>query len=158
MTIMDGETLSRFLDKVEVNQETGCWIWVASINRHGYGQFNSNGTMKLAHRVSFEHFVSNPNGFQVRHKCPCGPNKMCVNPEHLRLGTNDDNVQDRLLSGGYTSAKAIAIEKYMLSEEDILAIRALHLTNRFSNSEISVLFNVEVLCIELVLKGLRNGK
>lgn len=157
-TIMDDETLSRFLDKVEVNQDTGCWIWVASLNRHGYGQFNCGGTMILAHRVSFEHFVEDPDGLQVRHKCPCGANKKCVNPEHLRLGTNEDNVLDRKSEGGYMSAKAVAMEKYLLSENDVSAIRAMHLTGRFSNSEISGLFNIESLCVELSLRGLRNGK
>jgi hypothetical protein len=78
----------RFLAKVEV-ETGGCWRWSAYINRHGYGTFSIAPAMALAHRVSYRLFVSEiPDGLVIDHLCE---NHQCVNPQHLRAVTQQQN-------------------------------------------------------------------
>lgn len=86
----------RFWSKVDMNPHH-CWEWQAGKNQYGYGRYWHDGKLRAAHRVSFEHF----NGYlssklDVLHKCD---NPSCVNPDHLRLGTHQDNMDDRGAKG-----------------------------------------------------------
>jgi hypothetical protein len=77
----------------KVNKTSGCWIWTAA-NKDGYGRYSNSG---YAHRISWEmHFGKIPAGMFVCHKCDNPP---CVNPDHLFLGTNQDNVNDMRAKG-----------------------------------------------------------
>ena len=83
---------SRFWSKVDKNNIKECWGWTASLNNKGYGQFYTGKTMMTAHRTSWMLTNGNiPKGLNVLHKCD---NPLCVNPEHLFLGTLSDNMQD----------------------------------------------------------------
>ncbi len=64
---------------------TGCWIWLASIGSHGYGQTCEPGRgVTVAHRTSYRAFVGEiPDGMLVQHSCD---NHWCVAPHHLSLG------------------------------------------------------------------------
>lgn len=77
----------------------GCWSWKGGKNQKGYGAFEiqvGNGKRNTiqAHRASWMcHFGEIPVGLQVMHKCD---NRECTNPEHLQIGTNKDNVDDKV--------------------------------------------------------------
>lgn len=89
----------RFWDKVDMglplngSTPARCWLWTGAKNRDGYGNFGltSKKTM-LSHRVSWM-FQNGPIpvGMNVLHRCD---NPDCVNPFHLFLGTQKDNVDD----------------------------------------------------------------
>lgn len=69
----------RFWSKVEFTES--CWLWLASRNRSGYGQFNASGRSVLAHRWAYEQLVGPiPRGLSVDHLCRT---PACVRPEHL---------------------------------------------------------------------------
>ena len=75
-----------------------CWLWSAYITPHGYGQTRIGGRglneAMLAHRLSWLVNVGEiPEGMHVLHKCDNPP---CCNPNHLFLGTNLDNIKDRV--------------------------------------------------------------
>lgn len=84
----------RFWSKVDVQGEDACWLWQASEGAHGYGQYRFKGTIDKAHRVAYE--LTNgtiPDGMWVLHRCD---NRLCCNPNHLRLGSADDNVSEEI--------------------------------------------------------------
>jgi len=77
--------------------DSGCWVWLGSLN-NGYGQFRrEDGSIILSHRYSYMlHNDSAIDGLVVMHKCD---NPKCVNPDHLMLGTQAENVQDMRQKG-----------------------------------------------------------
>lgn len=79
----------RFWAKVQKTES--CWLWTASANSHGYGHIWVDGQARHAHRVSWE-LTSGPisDGMFLDHRCA---NKRCVNPAHLRIVTNAQNLQ-----------------------------------------------------------------
>lgn len=88
--------IARFWSKVKVTSDIdSCWEWQASKgNKYGHGQFYANGKRDFSHRVSWK--IKNgaiPNKMCVLHKCD---NPSCVNPNHLFLGTRQDNTRDML--------------------------------------------------------------
>ena len=87
---------SRFEEKY-VKQD--CWFWVAGKRgNNNYGGFRvSKEKIMLAHNVSYELYVEPiPKGMRVLHTCD---NPLCVNPSHLFLGTQQDNIKDRDMKG-----------------------------------------------------------
>lgn len=98
MPVITAKAEARFWPKVAVQSEDKCWEWLAAKHGHGYGMFYTGrnikrGQMEFAHRVSYE--LANGQfdySLCVMHTCD---NMSCVNPSHLRLGTQLDNIQDR---------------------------------------------------------------
>lgn len=85
----------------------GCWMWVGGKGSHGYGSMMIEKTpaarFETAHRLSWIFHVGEiPNGMQVLHKCDT---RLCVNPEHLFLGTQRDNIDDCIAKGRFQYIK-----------------------------------------------------
>lgn len=82
--------------RVYINPETKCWEWTAG-RKGRYGLFSIDGHPHRTHRVSYETFKGPiPEGLMVCHACD---NTLCVNPSHLWLGTQLDNMQDMISKG-----------------------------------------------------------
>jgi hypothetical protein len=82
---------------IKVKRSDGCWLWMGNKSKTGYGNFHAFGKEMRAHRYSYIlHNGPIPEGICVLHRCDNPP---CVNPVHLFLGTNEDNVRDKLQKG-----------------------------------------------------------
>lgn len=89
------ELKQRFLAQCTPEPNTGCWLWEGP--GKVYGDMRVDYTYVPAHRFSYETFVGSiPEGMMACHKCDT---PMCVNPEHLFLGTNLDNMTDAIRKG-----------------------------------------------------------
>jgi predicted XRE-type DNA-binding protein len=121
-----------------VRRGEGCWDWLGYIDSGGYGRINVGGTPKLASRVSYLlHYGDVPKGKVVCHKCD---NPKCVNPEHLFIGSQADNVRD-MHDKGRARKRALfgeAHSRSKLTEDMVRGIRNCAL----SNTEAAELFGI----------------
>ena len=82
---------------LHVEKTEACWRWNGATDRAGYGQLGIDGKTRRAHRVSWElHYGPIPGGQWVLHRCDTPP---CVRPDHLFLGTSEDNSADMWAKG-----------------------------------------------------------
>lgn len=115
--------IDRFWLSVDPGPSDQCWEWKRHLDKGGYGHIMDTGKIRGAHRVSYElHHGRIPDGMHVRHRCD---NPACVNPAHLELGTNAENVADKFIRGRSASGPAIVRQATLkLTPELVLAIRA----------------------------------
>lgn len=112
-------TKVKFLERIK--KTDACWLWTAGTTRtkrhgYGYGKFYISGKRYVAHRMSYMLFNGPiPWDKLVRHTCD---NKLCVNPDHLILGTKADNSEDAVKRGRVGCQKlnpeAVKVIKWML--------------------------------------------
>lgn len=94
---------------------SGCWEWKKSLASSGYGQIRWNGINTRANRASYIAFKGEiPTGMVVRHTCD---NKLCINPDHLLIGTSQQNSTDMVERG--RQAKGTKNGRCKLSEEQV---------------------------------------
>jgi HNH endonuclease len=122
-------------------RKPGCWLWTGSTGSKGYGQINrGDGRPERAHRVAWMKFRGPiPDGLHVLHRCD---NPGCVNPDHLFLGTDGDNMYDKTSKGRHN--------KQILSTADVKEIRAAPKYARFNAAVFAERFGVTVSCIKQV--------
>lgn len=101
---------------------SGCWLWTGYATGSGYGATRRAGKWVLAHRLSYElHTSAIDSGTVVRHRCD---NPICVNPDHLEIGSVGDNVRDSVRRGRISRGEDRPAAKLTVAQ--VIAIRALH--------------------------------
>lgn len=119
----DGRRVAFFWSHVQITP--GCWLWTASTNAKGYGQFGvANGRCVLTHRFSFELHHGPLDGRWALHRCDNPP---CVNPDHLYAGTVTENVRDMLARGRHVTPRGEASPNAVLTDEQVREIRQRHI-------------------------------
>ncbi len=90
---MNRDTIARFEEKSIPEPNSGCHLWLAAVDKDGYGVFQlRKGKTTRAHRLAYELYKGvAPGRLKVCHSCDV---TSCVNPDHLFLGTSDDNNKD----------------------------------------------------------------
>lgn len=123
--------MKRFTDKIKKTKT--CWLWTGCL-ADGYGKFSLTGKMVRAHRFAYELWVGPiPEGQIVRHTCHV---RACVNPDHLVLGTHQDNMDDRGVAD--RQARGEVQGSSILTKEQVVEIYTSHGTT----VEIANNFNV----------------
>jgi hypothetical protein len=155
-----------------VNKTESCWLWTGAVFKGiGYGQLTIREGKKVtprgAHRISWELNVGPiPDGLFVLHNCPGGDNKLCVNPDHLYLGTHQVNMDDAANKGQMPSGKRnglilhpesvvrgerVAVAK--LNDELVRGIRSEYDGSRGCISRLSRKYKVDRNRIRLIVDG-----
>ena len=112
------ELIKRFENKIFYSP-CGCWLWVGSSFKHGYGLITINYKHKLAHRVSYELFKGKiRKGLKILHSCD---NPGCVNPDHLSQGTQLENIKQRGIRKRSARGESVGIS--VLNSLYVLIIR-----------------------------------
>lgn len=141
--------IERLINKTFFEPNCGCWLFIGHPTHNGYGLLmNPQGKVTTAHRVSWElHRGPIPEGMQVLHKCDI---RCCVNPDHLFLGTNNDNIKDKVLKNRQSRLFGEKNPSVKLNRDKVLYIRK----SEKSDRELSLKFNVSLSAI----KSVKNGK
>lgn len=101
---MKSDLQTRIASNAYASPQSGCWIWQLGMGRDGYGKIKINKKTVRAHRASWLAFRGEiPESMLICHKCD---NPMCVNPDHLFLGTPMDNMRDKVEKGRWRGGPA----------------------------------------------------
>jgi hypothetical protein len=138
----------RFWNKV--NKTDSCWLWTAVLDQAGYGQFRVSGRTVRAHRYSWE--LSNgrpiPNGLHACHRCDV---RQCVNPDHLFLGTDQDNVDDRGDKGRTVTMRGEHHGNASLNWDKVREIRLLSKLTILGTKDIASLYGVQPSAVSKII-------
>jgi hypothetical protein len=135
--------------EAKINRTDTCWLWTGKKHVRGYGRFRLANKWVLAHRASWMLFCGPiPDGQLVLHYCDT---PACVNPQHLFLGTQLDNMQDC-----YSKRRMYRFEialgecnpAHKITVGDVHAIRALH--GALTLDELAMHFNISRAAIGLI--------
>lgn len=145
-----GTTIERFERMIAVGS-SDCWYWTGSVNRLGYGIFVALNETK-AHRVAYKLFCGEiPEGLFVLHKCDT---RCCVNPDHLMLGTQADNVKDMVSKG---RAKQIPLYGEKNPQSKLTVSQVKEIRCRVKNGEtqrsMCTIFGVSPMTISRLVRG-----
>ncbi len=140
----------RFWSKVDRRGPDDCWLWIGGSTNRGYGIFHVSRQSRRAHRISWEiAYGVIPDGLVVRHKV-CN-NTLCVNPRHLALGTQKENIQDKFIHKTCARGETHGLAK--LTEESVRKIRKMYKSGSLTKREIARIFGVDPNAIQSVLNG-----
>ena len=148
-----------FWSKVDKKGPDDCWEWTAAKNRFGYGQIRISGKTVLAHRASWElanGSIPKGRGYHgtcVLHHCD---NKTCVNPKHLFLGTQADNIHDMERKGRQRHPRGEVHGRSKLSEQNVHEIRSLLKAGQIQR-EIASVYDVDETTICNISTGYSWG-
>lgn len=128
--------------------KTQCDIWDGAKTPKGYGSIHVAGKTAYLHRYTYEQNHGEiPEGYVVRHKCDT---PACYNPDHLELGTYQDNSQDMVNRGRSTRGERNKHAK--LTAEDVMAIRNTYASGGYLQKELAAKYGVTLATINDILK------
>lgn len=145
------KTLEDRLSDMLQETESGCWEFVGCRNIKGYGKINIGGMGRLAHRVCWElHFGPIPIGMHVLHECDNPP---CCNPNHLKLGNDQDNCDDKFNRKRNYNAKGMEHGNALLNEDNVRQIKRFLHSKQYTQVELANMFNVTRQAIWAIAHG-----
>lgn len=136
----------RFWPKVIKKGPNLCWEWRAALS-NGYGKFAAGDRVVRAHRFSWELFYGPvPPGLYVLHRCD---NRRCVNPSHLFLGTNAENLADMVAKG-----RSLRGERHGNAKLTTEQVQQIHvLSDSLMQKEIASLLGIGQQQVSRIVRG-----
>lgn len=142
----------KLFERLAITDE-GCWEFLGGRTGANYGMVSMGSrNLRGAHVLAYEYFNEPvPDGLQVLHKCDNPP---CCNPDHLFVGTLQDNKDDEVAKGRHAYGERVGNHK--LTEEDVHEIREL-LSQGYSLASIGRAFDVTKQAIYWIREGKNWG-
>lgn len=145
----------KFWSKVLKGADDECWEWAGACHPFGHGQVCYGGKVLYAHRVSYEFNIGPiPEGMTVMHLCD---NPKCVNPAHLQVGTQAENLKHMRKHGrGFTPphrSESVRNKNSKLNPDKVRKIRELHANSDLEICDIANRYGVSASCITGVVYG-----
>lgn len=146
---MQRTTRERFLCNVQIGDDHACWLWRGRIVKGGYGGFSGDG-QNMAHRYAYQSMVGPiPAGLFVCHSCDI---RNCVNPAHLWVGTNQQNMDDMCRKGRSPHLPGERNPFAVLTDDTARAVIAAA-SEAVTHSDIAARFGVSRSTVGLLLAG-----
>lgn len=129
--------------------ESGCWEWQGNVfTETGYGSITIDGKSQATHRVSYQlHIGEIPRGLMVLHKCN---NRICVNPDHLYVGTHNNNMKDM---ANANSVKGEKNGNSVLTKNDVIEIKKLIKSRMITYQQIADKFEIGRQTVKDIASG-----
>jgi hypothetical protein len=137
----------------DIKGPTDCWLWRGAVDRDGYGTRSDWGRTRHVHTIAWE--LSNgrslPSGYVVRHSCDV---RVCINPAHLLLGTQQENIADRQARDRAAKGERNGVSK--LTADQVRAMRAEYVRGRNGGyARLARKYNVSPRAVFFIIKGQR---
>lgn len=128
-------------DRIDTIPETGCWLYSGAWTPAGYGLASIDGKRQMTHRASWRlHRGEIPTGAFVCHRCDT---PACINPDHLFLGTHEENMADMRAKGRGNGWRKLSLEQ----RREVVALASTR-----SQGQLSREYGVSRACIQQVLR------
>lgn len=145
--IFTDDLIKKFFDRICITKG-GCWWWLGNKTRAGYGVISHLKYKIYAHRVSwFLYQGYDPGKLFICHRCD---NPACVNPEHLFIGTQKDNSDDKLRKNRQAHGDKLSGK---LSVDDVIEIKRLYDNEELDQLQLASKYNVNQSTISRIVKG-----
>jgi hypothetical protein len=150
---MNQSDIDRFWSKVQ--KTDSCWLWIGGQRKNSrgnsnYGTFCLNGKDRYAHRISY--LIAHnelSDDLDVLHRCD---NTLCVNPDHLWVGTHTDNMQDMFAKGRRKNAKGEQNGLAKLKANDVKEIRQRYSAGGISLKALALEFGVDTALVHRIVR------
>jgi hypothetical protein len=142
----------RFWSKIDIKNKEECWEWKSGVDNYGYGWFRTNEGMNRSHRVAWELYYNRkiPKDKIVRHwKCD---NVLCCNPFHLRLGTHQDNTNDKVKRERQSRLFGEDNGRAKLTSKQIIQIRKYYSTGEYTQQSLADFYEVSQGLIGFIVR------
>ncbi|MEG4286266.1 HNH endonuclease signature motif containing protein [Microcoleus sp. A006_D1] len=134
-----------------ITSKDNCWLTDLPNNGHGYCKISVNGKTKYAHRIAYEVYKGKiPENMQVCHSCDIPG---CINPSHLFIGTQQENLIDCINKGRSNKPKGENHHKAKLNESNVRQIKSLLVESNLTLKQIAEIFDVGIGAISDIKKN-----
>lgn len=144
-------TPDKFMAKV--NKTDSCWLWTGGTNHIGYGIVGYHGKAYKAHRLSWTINVGPiPDGLKVLHRCDV---RNCVRPDHLFLGTQDDNMKDCATKGRIVSVPRYGEQnaRSKMTADGVRKMREIYARGGIGQKNLGKMFGVTAMTVNRIVRG-----
>jgi len=142
---MEGEKFWNHIIKVGT-----CWLWIGATYPNGYGRVRYKGKMCQTHRLAYEfEYGLIPDGMLICHQCD---NRLCINPNHLFLGTYLDNNQDMIKKGRGIYFKGEQSGNHKLTEKYVNEIRKKYMSDNYTQRQLVKEYDVSSHAISCIVR------
>jgi hypothetical protein len=140
-----------FWKRVDIRSDEECWNWIGSKTSQGYGRIFISYKRCWAHRISFElTYGPIPEGKVILHQCD---NPSCVNPSHLSIGTQGENIADMDKKGRRNPPKAEKHGRAKLTWGQVREIRRRYVRGQVRQLDLALEFGVNQGTIGNIVRG-----